>query len=157
VLQPLPYINRSFLDRFAKTRQTGYTLVEVMVAGILLAFSVAVITSMLHVGTDVSQGSEKRQQAATLLKSVSENFYFYPGDLAGWNTPPPDFPCAIKAGGVSDATIPCTITVTRTPVNQTVTGRNISYLRYDLTITWEGESLTDVVYASALNFNPPGT
>jgi prepilin-type N-terminal cleavage/methylation domain-containing protein len=66
----------------AKTGQSGYSLVEVMVASLILGMTIAAIVSMLRIGNDIQRNSDYRRQALAIAESALESplyhFYRYP-------------------------------------------------------------------------------
>ncbi len=157
ILLPCPI--KSVPGRKTK-RNSGYSVVELLVAGTILALGIIAITSMIQVSTSLDGNTSLKQQAVIRLRSALEHDYFYPSDVAGWNGAPPTFPgCSLAASTSGGAPIPCTISVavSNTPVGgEAYTGRSVEYRTFLVSISWQApgeaqETIAVTLYAPRPN------
>jgi Tfp pilus assembly protein PilV len=136
--------------------QTGYGLVEMMVAGTLLGLSVIAISVFLRSTTKIQTESDMRRQAAQLLDNALENSAFHPTNtnqfiqirnLCGTSTQT----CSIT--GATACTLERVVT---SYVNYQISGVFVAPL-YEarIKINWGIDSLTDSRYITPISFQCP--
>jgi hypothetical protein len=138
-------------------KEFGYTIVELLIAGTLLALGIIAITSMMQVSTGLENNTLLRQQALIRLRSTMEDYRFYPEDAVTWNEAVPTFPgCTLQPASAEGNPVPCTISVSRILKNEVFYARNIEYYQFDVSISWtppgdSPEVLVGSIYAPRPN------
>lgn len=132
--------------------QDGYSLIEIMVAGTVLGLSIIAITAFMRSTTDLQTKADMRRHAAQILTNTIESSELHPTGHQEFCER--KWSCGIPS--TKTCTIPgsttCSIQQTVTPdVLPTVEGEAIpNVTRVDITIAWDGETLSDFVYLAPL-------
>jgi type II secretory pathway pseudopilin PulG len=65
------------MKRSAIKNNSGYTLIEVLVSGILLVFAVTAAVAVVGTGTQLGTSDNDRRQARAVVRSIFEQSYDY--------------------------------------------------------------------------------
>ena len=95
-----------------KQMASGYTLVEIMVASVILGLTVAGIVSLLRNGRELEYQNDHRRQARMLANKALEDpayfYYSYNPSYAGLN----DIGTVLFLDTVTNRSVPCSLIVT---------------------------------------------
>jgi prepilin-type N-terminal cleavage/methylation domain-containing protein len=149
-------------SRLRPNAQRGFTLVEILTAGVILAISVMGVAAFLNKSNELDTQTIWRGQALRAIKSVMGEPLYSSTQFRLSDDPPfiDDLPdnwvttdCPFQ--GPSNYTTPsCTLSTTKSYVTPTLAGHNLNLARIEFRIRWSGEQISLVKYYAAL---PDGT
>ena len=130
----------------------GYSLIEVLVAGVILAVTVIAVTSMLRAGVDLDSDADLRRQAVDKLSSAMEISERNPRDVIGWNGLSSDIQISTLRQSAT-STIPCTLSVSVGNGTRNVQSQSVPYKSLAYQMKWKDQVLEDTVLLVKLTFN----
>ncbi len=118
--------------------ESGYSLVEVMVAIMILAIAIIPMVGMFDAGLRSITTSSKYDQARALANQNMERVRALDYATAVSQYPPGSRTCPTGAGGLDS----CTVTTTYVNPNLTPDPTHKDAMRIDVSVQWGGSSYT---------------
>jgi Tfp pilus assembly protein PilE len=129
--------------------QAGYTLVEVVVAGLILAVGVVAISTSIRSSSSLQLKNDWRRKAAIILDNAMEASAFHPSGCHQWFSVPTNWSSTCNIPGSQSCSI--TATMSENPIR--VEGMDIPTKQIVFIMQWEGDVLRDTLLILPLTYS----